>query len=85
MSYSVVLRPAAVRDLKGLSSEVQSRIEAAIDRLKENPRPPGSKKLVGFENEWRLRAGDYRVLYIIDDAARRVTVARIAHRREAYR
>ncbi|HUU13950.1 MAG TPA: type II toxin-antitoxin system RelE/ParE family toxin [Terriglobia bacterium] len=84
-SYSVSLLPAARRDLRRLPPEVHNRIAAAITRLENNPRPPGCKKLVGFENEWRLRAGDYRVLYLIDDAAKRVTIARVAHRREAYR
>jgi mRNA interferase RelE/StbE len=85
MAYSIFLRPAAARNLDSLPSEARGRIEQAIDRLADNPRPRGSKKLTGFEDEWRLRVGEYRVLYVIDDGARRVTVARIAHRREAYR
>jgi len=85
MAYSILLRPAAVRDLKALSADVRRRTESAIERLKDDPRPAGVKKLVGFENEWRLRVGDYRVLYVIDDPNRRVLVARVAHRREAYR
>ena len=85
MAYSVFLRPAAVRELEGLPVQIRQRIEAVINRLRGDPRPPRCRKLVGFENEWRLRVGDYRVLYVIDDATRRVTIARIAHRREAYR
>jgi len=85
MPYRILLRPAAIRDLDSLDANVRGRIERAIDRLQGNPRPPGSKKLVGFGNEWRLRVGDYRVLYVIDDTARQVVVARAAHRREAYR
>jgi mRNA interferase RelE/StbE len=85
MPYRILLRPAAIRDLDSLDAKVRGRMERAIDRLRDNPRPPGSKKLVGFENEWRLRVGDYRVLYVIDDTARQVVVARAAHRREAYR
>lgn len=85
MGYSIFLRPAAIRDLKGLPLDVRPRIEAAIDRLGNNPRPPGSKKLVGFNNERRLRVGDYRVLYVVADDQRKVTIARIAHRREVYR
>lgn len=84
-SYSVSLLPAARRDLRRLPPEVHDRIEAAITQLETNPRPPGCRKLVGFENEWRLRVRDYRVLYVIDDALKLVVVARIAHRREAYR
>jgi mRNA interferase RelE/StbE len=85
MSYRVFLRPAAVRDLESLSSKIKSRAEAAIQALGENPRPAGTKKLVGFEDEWRLRVGSYRILYIIGDQDHSVTVARVAHRREAYR
>ena len=81
MEYSILLRPAAVRDLKALPSDVRKRIEKAIDWLKDDPRPSGVKKLVGFDDEWRLRVGHYRVLNVIDDAERRVTVARVAHRR----
>ena len=84
-SYSVSLLPAARRDLRRLSPEVHDRIEATITQLESNPRPLGCRKLVGFQNEWRLRVGDYRVLYIIDDEQRLVIVARVAHRREAYR
>lgn len=47
--------------------------------------PRYSKKLIGFKNEWRVRVGDYRVLYVIDDPSKRLIVARVAHRREAYR
>jgi len=85
MAYRVLLRPAAARDLDSLPGEPRRRIEAAIDHLAHNPRPHGTKKLVGFEDEWRLRIGDYRVLYVIDDLSKAVTIARVAHRREAYR
>ena len=85
MAYQILLRPRALRDLEGLPLKIKLRMEKAIDALRENPRPPGSKKLVGFEDEWRMRVGRYRVLYMIDDRDRSVTVARVAHRREAYR
>jgi mRNA interferase RelE/StbE len=85
MSYRIFLRPAAVRDLDHLSPKIKSRVEEAIDTLRGNPRPPATKKLVGFEDEWRLRIGSYRVLYSIDDHDRTLTIARVAHRREAYR
>jgi len=85
MAYSILLRPAAIRDLKALPPEPRSRIEKAIDRLGDEPRPRGARKLVGVADEWRLRVGDYRVLYLVNDAQRQVVVARIAHRRDAYR
>jgi mRNA interferase RelE/StbE len=85
MTYAVFLRPAGLRDLQNLPPNLRERVESAIDALAENPRPPGCKKLVGFEDEWRVRVGEYRVLYVIDDTKHRVTIARVAHRREAYR
>ena len=85
MSYRIYLRPACARDLDALPSNTRERIERAIDLLAGNPRPHGSRKLVGFEHEWRLRVGDYRILYAIDDSEKRVTIARVAHRREVYR
>lgn len=85
MRYSIFLRPAVLRDLKSFPEKLRQRVEAAIDRLAENPRPHGARKLAGFDDEWRLRVGDYRVLYVIDDVLKRVTVARVAHRSEAYR
>ena len=85
MAYPILLRPAAVRDLKALPSDLRARIDKAIDRLAEDARPPGSRKLAGAKDEWRLRVGDYRVLYMVNDSEHQVVVARIAHRREAYR
>jgi len=85
MAYAVFLRPAGLRDLQNLPPNLRERVESAFDALAENPRPPGCKKLVGFEDEWRVRIGEYRVLYVIDDKNHRVTIARVAHRREAYR
>jgi mRNA interferase RelE/StbE len=85
MAYSILLRPAAIRDLKSLPSDIRSRIEKAIDRLVGDPRTSGTRKLAGFDDEWRLRVGDYRILYIINDPERQVVIARVAHRREAYR
>ena len=85
MAHSILLRPAAARDLRALPSDTRSRIEKAIDRLVDDPRPPGARKLVGVSDEWRLRVGDYRVVYLIDDRAREVEVIRVAHRREVYR
>jgi len=58
---------------------------AAIQGLARNPRPPGCRKLTGAENDWRIRAGDYRVIYAIADVIRVVRVHRVRHRREAYR
>jgi mRNA interferase RelE/StbE len=85
MPYSVFVRPAAARDLRSARGDIRARIETAIEGLRTDARPHGAKKLVGFENEWRIRVGDYRVLYVIDERLKTVTIARVAHRREAYR
>ncbi|TAJ75985.1 type II toxin-antitoxin system RelE/ParE family toxin [bacterium] len=85
MAYRLFLRPAAKRNLQRLPRTISTRVEKAIDGLRDEPRPPGYKKLSGFENEWRVRVGDYRILYVIDYAAQEVRIARIAHRREVYR
>ena len=83
MTYTVALTTRAARDLRHLPTDVSRRIKAALRELEANPRPPGSVKLTGAD-EWRIRIGDYRVRYAIDDPARRVLIPRIAHRREVY-
>ncbi|MEW6245281.1 MAG: type II toxin-antitoxin system RelE/ParE family toxin [Nitrospirota bacterium] len=85
MPYTVLLRPAAERDLKKLPPEVRSRIKDVLLSLEQDPLPPGVTKLTDSSNLWRIRCGDYRILFEIDDTARTVLVLRIAHRREAYR
>lgn len=66
MRYSVLLSPGAERDLGALDKPVQRRVVARIEALAENPRPAGVTKLQGEANAWRIRVGDYRVLYAID-------------------
>jgi mRNA interferase RelE/StbE len=82
---SVLLSPAAVRDLAALDKPAQRRVVARIEALASNPRPPGVTKLQGEANAWRIRVGDYRVLYTIEDGRRVVLVVRIGHRREVYK
>ncbi len=83
--FEVVLERAAEKDLRRLSGEVHDRVIEAISALASNPRPPGSKKLAGSKSDWRIRIGDYRVLYEIADTIRVVRVNRVRHRREVYR
>jgi mRNA interferase RelE/StbE len=80
--YRILLERTAERDLGRLSAETHDRIIRAIQGLGRNPRPPGCRKLTGTENDWRIRVGDYRVVYDIDDAVRVVRVSRVRHRRE---
>lgn len=83
--YQVLLERSAERDLRRLSADVHKRVIGAIQELATNPRPPGCRKLAGGQNDWRIRVGDYRVIYEIADAIRVVRVNRVRHRREVYR
>jgi mRNA interferase RelE/StbE len=85
--YTILLLPSARRALAGLPIAVRRRLGRAIDALATDPRPPGAKLLAGkpADRIWRLRAGDYRVLYDIRDAELVVLVIRVGHRREVYR
>ena len=83
MSYSVQILPVAVRAIKKLPPEAKRRVQAAIELLAENPRPPAAKRLVA-RPEWRVRTGEYRVLYRIQDDVLTVVVVAAGHRREVY-
>ena len=76
--------PEAVRAFGRLRGPLRERIASAIDGLATDPRPHGAVKLAG-RDDFRVRVGDYRIVYAVDDAERLVLVARIAHRREVYR
>ena len=83
-SYRVVLTSSAEKELQKLSAQLNARIVPHLENLADNPRPPRCKKLKGGDKEWRIRVGDYRVVYTIDDARLLVEVTRIRHRSEAY-
>lgn len=68
-----------------LTASAEKEMMPRLEHLAGAPRPPGCKKLKGGDNEWRIRVGDYRIVYEVDDAAKTVDVTRIAHRREAYK
>ncbi len=83
--YALFIRRSAERDLRKLSQVVLWRVNEKILALRHNPRPPSVRKLVGTLEGWRIRVGDYRILYQIDDDAQTVTIVRVKHRREVYR
>lgn len=83
--YQLLLERAAERDLERLSAKVHDRVVAAILELAENPRPPGSRKLKGGKDDWRIRVSDYRVVYQIEDRTSVLRINRVRHRREVYR
>ena len=82
--YSLEIKRSAQKDLDALDEAQFIRIDRKILALADSPRPAGCKNLKGFKDQWRIRAGDWRVLYIIDDGAKLISVTRIAHRREVY-
>lgn len=85
MTYAVEVLAPAVRQLRKLDPAARRRVQAAIELLADNPRPPGAKKLAGGAGEWRVRTGDYRIIYEIQDNVLLVLVVAVGHRREVYR
>jgi len=83
-AYEVYLERAAEQDLKRLSARNFQRIIPRIKALAENPRPVGCRKISGLRNDWRIRVGDYRVIYEVDDEGKAVRVMRVRHRGKAY-
>lgn len=84
MTYVVSVAPAAARQLRKLDPRIRRRVQAAIDLLESNPRPPAAIQLVGGSGEWRVRTGDYRIIYEIHDGKLVVLVLRVGHRRDIY-
>jgi len=84
-AYAVTLSAAAARQLAKLDAPARLRVGVAIDLLADNPRPPGATRLVGGGGAWRVRTGDYRIIYEITDRTLRVWGIAIGHRREVYR
>ncbi len=85
MIYRITLAPAAERQLRKFDPPVRRRLQAALELLADNPRPPAATQLVGGSGEWRVRTGDYRIVYDIEDDRLVILVLRMAHRREVYR
>lgn len=83
--YEILLAKPAEKDLKRLPPEIFDRILQKIQALADEPRPPGCRKLSGTERDYRIRVGEYRVLYEILDEAREVRVYRVGNRRDVYR
>jgi mRNA interferase RelE/StbE len=84
MNYGILILRRAQRELADVPQDVYGAVRDAIRALGQQPRPSGSRKLTGREG-WRIRVGDYRVVYDIDDAQHTVTVLHVGHRRDVYR
>jgi len=85
LAYRIEFAPRAQRDFKSLDGSVRGRIKQRIDSLAENPFPSGIKKIEGEDELYRLRVGDYRILYQVKGKLLLVLIVRIGHRREIYR
>jgi len=85
VTYRVELTPAARRDLKKLPWDILRRVDAHILALAQNPHPPGAQKLEGGEGFFRVRVGDYRIIYTVEHFHLIIAIVRVRHRREVYR
>lgn len=85
-SYRLVIKKSAVKELEDVEpKKLRQRLVAAIERLADDPRPAGCEQLAGAHNGYRIRQGDYRAVYAIDDEEQVVTIVKVGHRREVYR
>jgi mRNA interferase RelE/StbE len=82
--YALGIKPSARKELEKLSDSLIARLAPRIEGLAADPRPSGCRKLHGYKDLWRIRIGDYRVVYIIDDDRKMVSITRVAHRRQVY-
>lgn len=82
--YDLLIKPSVARDLRGIPREDVERILERVHALPADPRPPGVEKLSG-EERYRVRQGDYRIVYSINDRSRVVEVVQVGHRRDVYR
>jgi mRNA interferase RelE/StbE len=83
--YEVLLERRAERDIKRLPKEIFDRLIPHLKALSENPKPSGCRKISGSRSDWRIRIGDYRVIYEVNEQEHAVKVMRIRHRKNVYR
>lgn len=84
MSYTLFIKPSAKKELFALEKDILQKIDQVIMKLKENPRPFGAIKLKGW-NLYRIRVGDYRILYTINDKDKIIEIIAIGHRKDIYK
>jgi mRNA interferase RelE/StbE len=84
VNYTVTISRSATREFERLPKGIARRVASKMKELEQEPRPPGSVKLADTKDTWRVRVGDYRVVYSVDDKQRIVDVSRIRHRRDVY-
>jgi mRNA interferase RelE/StbE len=84
--YSLLIKTSAAKEIEAVGAKTdRRRIVARLQELSANPRPQGSEKLAGYTDRYRVRQGNYRIVYLIDDARREVTIFKVGHRRDVYR
>ena len=84
MSYRIEWLKSALRELNSMPAEVAVRVGESVGKLASNPRPHGCKKLAGHKDLWRIRVGNYRVIYFIGDAIKLVRIEKVSDRKNAY-
>jgi mRNA interferase RelE/StbE len=84
--YSLFIKPSAGKEVEAVGSKSdRMRIIGKIQDLSDDPRPNGSEKLAGYDDRYRVRQGNYRIVYEIDDQLNQVTIFKVGHRKEVYR
>ncbi len=85
MAYEIIVTSKARRGLRRLPAAIQSRVAEVVERLAENPRPPGCRALQGRRGIWRIRFGSYQVLYQVFEQQVRILILKVGHRKNVYR
>lgn len=85
MKYIIVYEKSIQKEIKRLDAGVQTKIHAAIATLADNPLPDGCRKMIGYARRWRIRIGDYRIVYEIEKEIVTVHIIKIGHRKDVYR
>jgi mRNA interferase RelE/StbE len=85
MAYSIVFKESAIKQLRSLPKKMTNRLAVIIDALADNPRPLSCKKLQGTNDAYRIRTGDYRVIYTVDDQIVTVEIVKIGNRKDVYK
>ncbi|MEY2976449.1 MAG: type II toxin-antitoxin system RelE family toxin [Prochlorotrichaceae cyanobacterium] len=85
MEYRIKFKASAAKEFRKLPANIQKRLQIPINALRNDPRPSGSIKLKGSEQLYRIRLGDYRVVYSVDDTIQVIFITRVRHRRDVYK
>lgn len=84
--YRLLIKASAAKEIEALGTKAdRQRVVKRIQRLAADPRTPGSEKLAGYADRYRMRQGQYRIVYLIDDGRREVTIFKVGHRKDVYR